>query len=371
MRKLSCILMVLLVVTTLVSPTHADTIFGLVNTGELFASSDGGASWTGLTTLPVSDAVGINAAASSSDLYLATRSGLLYNSTNAGLNWTVVGSVPASDVVDILIHASGLFLLTEAGVLWKSTNGGITFVAAATLTASNHVSLAADDSGNLYALTKTGEIARSNDEGATWSVVGAVTTSAAVSVRAVDSDLFVLTDTGDIACSTDAGASWIMVGTASQVHMTAMTCNGTDLIIASREGLIATSADGSSWSWVGSINQLTVTALGNDTPTATGVRPVRGPEASRFAVLSLWPNPLGPFDETFHVSFRLPERSDVIVEVFDVGGHRVTSRPAETFEGGGVERMSWRAGYLRTGVYFIRLTTQGGATASAKLSVVK
>src|SRR5688572_10315003 len=45
-------------------------IFGLVDTGEIYSSGNGGATWNVLATLPVNDAVGIAAGASTSELFI-------------------------------------------------------------------------------------------------------------------------------------------------------------------------------------------------------------------------------------------------------------------------------------------------------------
>ena len=80
---------------------QAATLFGLVDTGELFTSSDLGVTWRPAGVLPVHDAAALVAGASSSDLYLASASGSVFRSLNAGSTWTAVGALPASGVVAI------------------------------------------------------------------------------------------------------------------------------------------------------------------------------------------------------------------------------------------------------------------------------
>lgn len=372
MKALTVILILLLSAAVVPSPLGAATLFGLVDTGELYVSTDGGVNWMAQSALPVSDAVGINAGETASELFLVTRSGITHRSTDSGANWTAMGAVTASDVIAMLIRPSGdLLLLTETGILWKSSDDGATFTSVAALTASNYVSLEADDSGNLYALTKTGEVARSSDEGVNWSVVGVVTTSGAVEVRAVWANLFVLTHTGNIAKSTNQGVSWTMVGTVSHTGMTALTRDGTDLVITSKEGLVASSSDGVTWNWVGSINQLFVMALGNDTPLATGIGPSRPPDIRGLDLFPVWPNPQVSNDGETNVSFLLPERTSVTIEVYDVNGRRVAARAPEVFGEGVRHNVLWSMGRLPTGIYFVRLTTATGATASRKIAVIR
>jgi photosystem II stability/assembly factor-like uncharacterized protein len=353
-------------------PVHAATLFSLVDTGELFASNDNGVTWTVCSTIPVSDAIAIAAGESSDELFMATRSGLIYRSSDGGTNWTAVGAVSASDVVDMAIRTNGdIFLLSEKGTLWLSTDDGVTFTPTAALTAPNHVSLSGDvGGGNLYALTETGEVARSTDFGATWNVVGAVTTPDAVAIRAVGQNLYVLTGTGDIAKSTDHGATWLMVGTISQVHMAGLTTNGTDLVAATKEGLIATSGDGVSWSFAGSINQLTVVAIGNDTPRVTGIGH-QVPELSPLRVRILWPNPAPGSADAISVLFELNRPDQVALRVYDVAGKLVGEREPQTFAQAGEHTLRLDAGGLPSGVYFVQLVAESGLKAQAKLAIVR
>ena len=77
------ILVVLLAIALAAGPTTAATLLGLVNTGELYSSVDNGVTWGVISTLPVSDAIGIAAASSSSELFLATEDGYLLDPRSA------------------------------------------------------------------------------------------------------------------------------------------------------------------------------------------------------------------------------------------------------------------------------------------------
>ncbi|MFQ5510782.1 MAG: T9SS type A sorting domain-containing protein [Candidatus Krumholzibacteriia bacterium] len=360
-------------VVALCAPLHAATLFGLVDTGELFASGDGGVTWAARSALPASDAIAIGAGETSDELFLATRSGTVYRSTDTGVSWTAVGAVPAADVVAMLSRSDGsILLLTETGILRRSDDNGATFTSVATLTASNHVSLTADDGGgNLYALTRTGEVLKSADGGISWATVGVVTTPDAVEIRTVGLILYVLTGTGNVARSADQGVSWTTVGTISQVHMSGMTRAPGHLVATTSEGLVAASADGVSWSFVGSINQLSVVALGNDLPKATGIPGDRPPTFSAFELTALWPNPARGSAHPTTVSFYLPRPDGVALELYNIEGKLVAHRPREFFTVPGKHRIAWRAGELSSGIYFVRLTTGTGLTAHRKLAVVR
>jgi hypothetical protein len=201
-------------------------------------------------------------------------------------------------------------------------------------------------------------------------VVGAVTTPDAVAIRFAEPDLYVLTGAGDVAKSTDQGTTWMTVGTISQVHMTGLTTNGTDLVAATEEGLVTISSDAVNWSFTGSINQLTVVAIGNDTPTVTGISEDT-PPLPAFRVRSLWPNPAPGSGNGITVLFELGQAGQVALNVYDVAGRLVGTRPPRSFASSGEYTLRWNAGDLASGVYFVQLVTDGGLRAHAKLAVIR
>src|SRR5262245_10069339 len=75
----------------------AASIFGMVDTGELYQSNNGGASWMIRATIAVHDAVGLAASNTSSNLTIITRSGSVYRSVDGGTSWSAVGAIAASD----------------------------------------------------------------------------------------------------------------------------------------------------------------------------------------------------------------------------------------------------------------------------------
>ena len=355
----------------LLSPAvEAATLFGLIDTGELYASDDNGVSWQIRSALPVSDAVDLSAGQSSSELYLGSQSGIVYFSSDAGLNWTAVGAVTASDVADFSLRSDGdLLLLTETGILWESSDGGASFTSVAALTASNFVSLTVESSsGNLYALTRTGEIMESVDDGSNWITKGAIAVSDAVEIQSHNGNLYVITGTGMTSESSDAGASWTTVGTLSQVHVAGLTSLGTDLAAAVQEGEVATSPDGTSWTWQGAINQLNVVALSTDIPVVIGVG--GGPSVVGISLRAPWPNPsVGTGSTTFR--FTLPRAATARLSLYDVGGRKISQTEPQNYPTGGTYSLSWNPGSLAAGVYLVRLETDNSGNSSTRWTVLQ
>ena len=347
-------------------PALAVTLFGLIDTGELFSSLDNGVTWTVLSTLPVRDATALGARLSSSDLFLASRSGAVYRSTNAGASWGAVGAISTSDVADMTIRPDGaILLLTSTGAIHRSTDLGANFTALSVLTGANFCSLTfTTPEVRYYALTTTGEVYESVDAGATWAPKGAVAVSNARRIRALQSTLFVLTEAGDVYRSSDAGATWAAVGTLSQVGMRGLVRMGSALAAATREGHLATSADGVSWTWRGSMNQLTLAALASNEPATTGVEPQ--PEAS-IGMGAPSPN---PSSGGLSVQLGFDRETDAQLVLYDIGGRAVARRPPQRFPSG-VHSVSWDPQVARPGLYFLGVASGRDPSSTRRWVVVR
>ena len=355
----------LLALTT--PPVHAARLFALVNTGEIFISADQGVNWTIQSTVAVHDAVALQARLSSSDLFMASASGSIYHSTDSGLNWSAVGAPPVSDLVDMTIRGDGdIVILTASGDIYRSADLGATFTPLATLTASNFTSLAGRSDGRLFALTRTGEVYLSTDGGGSWVAEGVITTSEAVRIRSSGTTLHVITSTGDDYRSTDSGATWTAVGTLSQVGTVALAVDAGTLVVATREGHVATSADGASWVWKGSTNQLTLTALDVDTPAVSGVN---GPQTPRLSVGAPWPNPARG-GTAMSLAFTLSAPEVVTLRFVDAAGRLVAERPPAAY-GEGTHTVVWDPDLPHSGVYFVRIETAQGLVNARRWVVAR
>jgi hypothetical protein len=348
--------------------SQSTTLFGLVDTGELYASTNNGAAWSIIATLPVNDAVGLAAGSSTSDLYIVTCSGSVYRSANGGIAWNAVGTVTASDVAAFTLLPSGtLVVLTGTGTLYVSSDLGATFAAQTTLTGSDWVSLLRGPIGGLYALTRTGQIAESTDDGATWTTKGAISVPNAVSIRRLGAALYVLAETGEVYRSLDYGSTWTAVAALTSSRMGALAEAAGVLVAATREGEVARSSNGANWSWVGAINQLSVVALGTDTPLATGVEPEVA--APRFVVRGPYPNPGRGGSASFGITLPGPDR--LRMELYDVAGRLCAAREEEMFPTAGSYERRWVPAGLPAGTYMVRFVGRSGREATAKWTLVR
>jgi len=359
------LLLALVLGMNLGSPATASTLFALVNTGELFASTNGGDTWMAQSTLPVSDGAGLIAASAASELYLASQTGTMYRSSDAGVSWNAVGAIAASDVVDLVGRVDGaLIALTRSGVIWISTDEGSSFAAHASIAASDLVSITRGNGDDLLALTATGVTVRSTDGGEQWDAVGALPISDAVAIRTSATGYYVLTDTGLTFQSSDQGETWSAVGTLSQAGMRGLAEDNGDLIALHRTGLAARSTNGVDWNWVGTVNQVEVVAVANDVPQTTSVQTHPDPRPE-LLLAPPRPNPL-PTETAVVVEFNLPRNDHAVLRLLDVRGRSVAARPLQQFPVG-TSTVNWKLPRLTPGVYFLEVAATGQLSAAARL----
>jgi hypothetical protein len=96
----------------------------------------------------------------------------------------------------------------------------------------------------------------------------------------------------------------------------------------------------------------------------TGVMNYSNSTTEGFTLLQNYPNPFNP---NTRITFTLPERSEVDVSIFDIGGRLVQQISGNVFEAG-VHTLDWNASGLPSGTYLYRLNANGNfLTRSALL----
>jgi len=89
----------------------------------------------------------------------------------------------------------------------------------------------------------------------------------------------------------------------------------------------------------------------------------------------LFQNTPNPFNPATRISFDLPAPADVTLEVFDVNGKRIRTL-FDGHRGRGVYSETWdgtdsRGNSVASGVYFYRLTVDGGPVFTRKMALLK
>ncbi|MFN0152413.1 MAG: T9SS type A sorting domain-containing protein [bacterium] len=346
-----------LIATTLFATPAFAELFAVTDAGQVFASSNGGVTWStrGVVTEP--EIAGLTPGLSQGTLFLIGEAGDVYTSGNAGVSWTVVGNAGASDCADLCIDRGGdLLALTRTGDFMRSASNGATWTVVSNAGFSDGAALAvgraiaATDS--LFAITASGDVAVSVD-GASWTVVGNTGYTPVVDLVWADGVLRAITDAGEILVSNNSGASWSAVGAISQVGMRALTVAEGDLLAITKEGDVAQSTNGVTWSWVGTVNQVFVVALAPSAPEFT--TSVGGPSNPGPGVtVRAFPNPF-----TKEIRFALSgvdAQSKLDVAIFDTAGRRVAQVHSGAL-GNQEGELFWRPRTVAAGVYFLRVNS--------------
>lgn len=198
----------------------------------LLKSTDRGASWRPISTMPVnSQLMRVSPAYSSDSTLFAFGFGSFSKSMNGGFSWVQLTGLPAAASVSsvayshsyasdhtILIGTSkGVYQSRDAGATWNRINDSIagSNVAQTVMIAPDGAFFASFNDG--YQSATDNRIYKSIDSGATWtSATAAATMSTVYDIKASpdyanDSTLFAATYSNSIFKSTDKGNSWTCI----------------------------------------------------------------------------------------------------------------------------------------------------------------
>jgi photosystem II stability/assembly factor-like uncharacterized protein len=115
-----------------VDPANEQHIIVGANTGGVWSSLDGGASWTPLGDyFPNLYVYSVAIDPNDSDIYFfGSYGGLIYKSTDAGATWNLLGNAGTATVNKILLHPTDpniMFATSDVNGIYGSTNGGTTW----------------------------------------------------------------------------------------------------------------------------------------------------------------------------------------------------------------------------------------------------
>ena len=85
-----------------------------------------------------------------------------------------------------------------------------------------------------------------------------------------------------------------------------------------------------------------------------------------FSLSSAYPNPFNP---STTIDFAVPFQSDVLISIYDISGKKIKTLVAQNYLAGN-HSIIWNAGNYSSGVYFVRMVSEGYVD-SQKLMLVK
>ena len=238
----------------LASSSDGARIVAASSSGELYTSSDGGATW-------VKRLVGQawSSVASSSDglrLLAASNGGALYLSSDGGVTWSDDGSARAWTSVASSADGSHLVATAYLGQIWISTDGGGSWTARASNLAWRAVT-SSSDGGVLAAGTNGAQLYVSTDRGLTWTARASAQYWWSLSASADGKILYGSTDTGALWVSKDyatrwksqpATRAWPGIATSADGRFAVAATDGGQLYDSTDQGLTwRATADGGSW----------------------------------------------------------------------------------------------------------------------------
>ena len=234
--------------------------------GQIYTSSDSGASWassSGSNAAPVANWYSVASSADGSKLVAVQYGGKIYTSSNGGGDWAP-SSAPPANWVSVASSAGGskLVAVQYGGKVYTSSNGGADWAASSgsnPAPSGNWISVASSaDGGKVVVVSATGPIYTSSDSGASWAPSSGPNAAPApnwlsVASSADGSKLVAGAQGGTIYTSSDSGASWAPssgpnAAPTATWYSVASSADGSKLVAVASGGQIYTSSDsGVNW----------------------------------------------------------------------------------------------------------------------------
>lgn len=237
-----------------VDPMTPGTLYATSNGHGLFKSTNGGASWTRVTSIPETGLSNVAVDPSTSSvMYVTTGSpgAGVYKSTDGGVTWenSSAGLLDAASGIVIDPSATGTLYVRSGVGVFKSTDGGASWSSVSTgLFGSFTTALAIDPLAPqvLYLGIDGGGTFKTINGGASWSLVGGFAATA-LAVDPVTPGTVYAGQNGALNKTTNGGATWTPIATGLPINALAID-PGTPatLYAASSDDLVYKSTNGGS-----------------------------------------------------------------------------------------------------------------------------
>lgn len=365
-------------------------VAGFYNVGSgIFVSTDNGVNWTEKSHGLPDSHFGPIAIDSGGAIYLGTSEGV-FVTTDLGENWDMrnpgvglyIYEIFAAHQNDVYLSAGGMnstdskfvYRTTDQGRQWTKASGGLP-------PSSYAISFAVDSNDNIYGSFWRHGVYRSINRGESWKPVNnGFLDTLSVGPIAINSTnhLFASDWPYGVFRSSDGGNSWVHQDNTGLTEPSITT-----LLVDSRNNLYAglwnlggvffSPNYGTSWSSINTgLGQLTVWSLCSDklgyllagtygngvfrsiSPTVSVHNENKG-IASAFFLDQNYPNPFNP---NTVISFSVPHKTFVSLQIFNTIGQIVATLVSENLDAGSYS-IAWNAHNLVSGLYFYRFQASG------------
>lgn len=356
-------------------------------TGGVYLSTNNGTNWTGvnsgLTNLYVT-----SLAVSGTNIFAGTHGGIfgVSLSPNSPTIWTAVntGLTKNTWVTSIVVAGANLFAGTNTGGIFLSTNSGASWTPVNRGLTSALIYALAVAGTNVFAGTKAGGVFRTADNGAHWTAVNSgLTDLNVISLTVFGTNLFAGTLNAGLFFSADSGTTWTSFKRLPNLFC--LVSDGTNFFGGNTVGVFLSTDKGSTWKAMNTgMVDTTVYSLaivgtnlfaGTD---SSGVwsRPLLEMTASvhtfsnrtplQFRLEQNYPNPFNPATT---ISYVLPVRSSVRLQVFNVLGQLIAELIGDE-QNVGFHSVVWKAN-VPSGIYFYRIQAAAMGKPSDHFEEVK
>ena len=228
------------------SSSDGTKLVAVVNGGQIYTSTDSGATWTARDSSR--NWSGVASSSDGAKLVAVAQAGRVYTSTDSGINWTARDSNRDWTGVASSSDGTKLVAVVGAGQIYTSTDSGVTWTARDSNRVWTEVA-SSEDGAKLVAVVNTGgQIYTSTDSGVTWTARGSSRDWYSVASSADGTKLVAVVYGGQIYTSTDSGVTWTARDSNRNWIAVASSSDGTKLVAVVNGGQIYTSTDsGVTW----------------------------------------------------------------------------------------------------------------------------
>jgi hypothetical protein len=209
----------------------------VVENGQIFVSSDSGATWTASESNRNWRSITISS--TGSVLIAVAQGGQIYISSDNGSSWNTTES--ARDWEDVTTSANGTVIVAAVanGQIYTSSDSGATFTARDSV--RNWTSVASSSDGvKLFSAVSGGQLYTSTDSGATWTARESSRNWVEVSSSADGVRLVAVEQGGQVYSSPDSGVSWTSSGSSLGYQGIASSSDGSKIVAVAQNGQIFT-----------------------------------------------------------------------------------------------------------------------------------